>query len=180
MYTVRRGALSATYRARLVLIGSMNPEEGRLRPQLQDRFGLRVIVRGLAQSDERLEVYRRVQAYRSNPHAIRSSWAEETLRAAEEIAQARALLPNVTMATEVEETGLRWIQQLQIDSNRTEISLFEAARAHAAADARAQATLEDLRAVAPLALRQRRSTFMREYFAAQTQEDDEIAQVIEK
>jgi len=49
-----------------MLIGSMNPEEGRLRPQLQDRFGLRVVARGLTGAQERLEVYRRVQLYRTN------------------------------------------------------------------------------------------------------------------
>lgn len=178
MYTVRRGPLAATYRARLVLIGSMNPEEGKLRPQLHDRFGLRVLVRGLSDGQERLEVYRRVQAYRANPHVIRAAWAEETLRAAAEIAQARAALPGVSLTPEAEETGLRWVQRLQIDSNRAEIALFEAARAHAAADGRAQAGLEDLRAVAPLALRQRRSAFMVEYFTAQAREDNDIAQVI--
>ena len=66
-YTVRRGPLSASYRSRFVLVGSMNPEEGRLRPQILDRFGLRVIVHGLEDPAERLEAYRRVQAYLSQP-----------------------------------------------------------------------------------------------------------------
>ncbi len=68
-YTVRRGLISSTYRARFVLIGSMNPEEGCLRPQILDRFGLRVIVRGLENPAERLEAYRRVQAYLTSPRA---------------------------------------------------------------------------------------------------------------
>jgi magnesium chelatase subunit I len=178
VYTVRRGALSATYRARLMLIGSMNPEEGPLRPQLHDRFGLRVVVRGLTAPKERMELYRRVQAYRTNPHMVRTAWADETLQAAAEIARARELLPQVGLETEVEECGLRWIERLQIESNRAEIALFEAARAHAAADARPQASLDDLRAVAPLALRQRRSAFMTEYFARQAEEDQHIAGVI--
>ncbi len=174
-YTVRRGSLAATYRARLTLVGSMNPEEGVLRPQLLDRFGLRVVVRGLADSAERLEVYRRVQAFRANPHTVRAAWADETVCAAAEITQARALLPQVIVPPQVGQAGLGWIQVLRIDSNRAEIALFEAARAHAAADARTEATLEDLRAVAPLALRQRRSEFMLQYFAAQDQEDRTIA-----
>ena len=58
-YTVHRGPLSATYRSRFALIGSMNPEEGQLRPQILDRFGLRVIVRGLEDREERLEAYQR-------------------------------------------------------------------------------------------------------------------------
>lgn len=178
MYTVRRGALSATYRTRLILVGSMNPEEGALRPQLHDRFGLRVVVHGLTDPADRLEVYRRVRAYRANPHAVRTAWAEETVRAAADIDRARKLLPNVTLPPEVEEAGLRWIQQLQIESNRAEIALFEAARAYAAADGRIEVTLEDLRAVAPLALRQRRSEFIVKYIQAQEQEDRLIAQVV--
>src|SRR5690606_20917891 len=69
-YTVRRGPIAATYRSRFVLIGSMNPEEGRLRPQILDRFGLRVIVRGLDDVSQRLEAYRRVQAYLANPRQL--------------------------------------------------------------------------------------------------------------
>ena len=62
MYTVRRGVISASYRSRFSLIGTMNPEEGRLRPQIMDRFGLRVIVRGLENPEARLEAYRRVSS----------------------------------------------------------------------------------------------------------------------
>ena len=90
IYTVRRGPLVATCRARSVLVGSMDPEEGKLRPQIQDRFGLRVLVRGLKDSQDRLEVYRRVSAYQANPHALRATWAAEILAVADEIAQARA------------------------------------------------------------------------------------------
>ena len=77
IYTVRRGPLAATYRSRIVLVGSMNPEEGQLRPQIQDRFGLRVLVRGLTNTPDRLEVYRRVSAYQANPHALRAAWVAE-------------------------------------------------------------------------------------------------------
>jgi magnesium chelatase subunit I len=61
-FTVRRGPVSATYRSRFTLIGSMNPEEGILRPQIMDRFGLRILVRGLSSPSDRLEVYRRVSS----------------------------------------------------------------------------------------------------------------------
>jgi len=178
MYTVRRGPLAATYRARLVLIGSMNPEEGRLRPQIQDRFGLRVLVRGLTDAQDRLEVYRRVREYQFNPYSVRARWAADTFVAADEIAEARTRLPQVQLSPEVERTGLAWINQLGIDSHRAEIVLFEAARAHAAADGRTQADLADLRTVAPMVLRQRRSSFMRDYLAAQQSEEREIASVV--
>jgi magnesium chelatase subunit I len=178
LYTVRRGPLAATFRARIVLVGSMNPEEGKLRPQIQDRFGLRVLVRGLTKPDDRLEVYRRVSAYQANPHVLRATWAAETLAAAAEIAEARARLPAVKLTPQVERTGMAWVKRMGIDSHRAEIVLFEAARAHAAADRRTQADLDDLRAVAATALRQRRSRFMQDYFAAQEAEEQEIVSVL--
>src|SRR5512134_2666572 len=81
-YTVRRGHIAVTYRSRFVLIGSMNPEEGKLRPQILDRFGLRVIVRGLESAEERLEAYRRVQAYLSNPRRMIGQFSSEMEAAA--------------------------------------------------------------------------------------------------
>src|SRR5262249_21084413 len=77
-YTVRRGPVRATYRSRFVLIGSMNPEEGNLRPQIMDRFGLRILVSGLADSDERMTVYDRVRQFRANPTSFIQSFDDET------------------------------------------------------------------------------------------------------
>ncbi|GIL09144.1 MAG: hypothetical protein BroJett033_6550 [Chloroflexota bacterium] len=178
-YTVRRGALSGTYRARFVLIGSMNPEEGRLRPQILDRFGLRVNVRGLSSPQERLEVYRRVRAYRTNPTAFIRQWERDTAETREEIILARELLRQTTVADEALEAGLQIVRELDIDSHRAEFTLFEAARAHAAADNRDLADLHDIRTIAPLALRQRRSAFMAAYFDDQQAEDEQIRERIE-
>src|SRR5689334_16438023 len=83
-YTVRRGPLAATYRSRFVLIGSMNPEEGKLRPQILDRFGLRLIVHGLTDTAERLEAYRRVRAYLTSPRSTIAAYADQTLLARDE------------------------------------------------------------------------------------------------
>ncbi|MDW8065385.1 MAG: ATP-binding protein [Anaerolineae bacterium] len=177
-YTVRRGPLAATYRARLVLIASMNPEEGALRPQIHDRFGLRVVVRGLSDPEDRLEVYRRVRLFRSNPYALVAQWAHETAAAAAEIAEARRRLPRVTIPPELERQAINWIHQLGIESSRAEIALLEAARAYAAADGREVVTLQDLRAVALMALRQRRSPFVTTFVAQQEKEDQEIMAII--
>ncbi len=178
-YTVRRGALTATYRSRFVLIGSMNPEEGGLRPQILDRFGLRVVVRGLSNPAQRLEAYRRAQAYRSNPRRMVAQYAAETALARAEIQAARDLLPQVALPEPVAQVGLRLIDRLGIHSLRAEITLFEAARALAAADARTEVIADDLRQVAPMALRFRRSTFIRDYIARQQDEEDEIRQAWE-
>lgn len=173
-YTVRRGPLSSTYHARFVLIGSMNPEEGLLRPQIMDRLGLRVIVSGLTNDEERLEVYRRVRTFAEHPHDMLALYAEETAALTQEIAEAKARLPEVITTGPAERLALRLVRELQIDSHRAEFVLLEAARAHAAADGRLKATVTDVRAVAPMALRQRRSEFMVRYFAQCTAEDEEI------
>lgn len=179
-YTVRRGPVASTYRSRLTLVGSMNPEEGGLRPQIFDRFGLRVLVRGVHEPEQRLEIYRRALAYKNKPYKFVQNWQAETTAAAVEVAEARKRLPKVTFGEEVQEEGLRWIQMLNIDSHRAEMTLFEAGRAFAAADSRLEVTVDDLRAVAPLALRQRQTDFAAKYFAAQDEEDERITKVIDK
>jgi magnesium chelatase subunit I len=178
-FTLRRGPLAATFRARFAFIGSMNPEEGRLRPQILDRFGLRLGVRGLTDPAERLEAYRRVRAYLTNPRSTIAAFADQTIAARDEIQHARNLLASVKLTDTAEKAGLELVQRMKIDSLRAEITMFEAARAFAAADNRAEATAADVRAVAPLALRMRRSKFMEEYFETQQNEDAEIKSVID-
>jgi len=175
LYTIRRGAVSATYRSRFILVGSMNPEEGKLRPQIMDRFGLRVIVTGLVDPSERLEAYRRVQSYQRNPRAVISQYAVETQMVQSEVQTARDLLPYVQVENEIARQGIELIQQFHIDSLRSEITLFEAARALAAADARKTITIEDVRAVAPMALRLRRSPYMQEYLAQHAEEEKDLS-----
>ncbi len=179
-YTVRRGPVSATYRSRFLLIGSMNPEEGHLRPQIMDRFGLRVMVGGLTDQEERLEAYRRVHAYQKNPREMVAQYKAETEIACAEIQAARELLPEVDIPREVAKIGLDWVEQLNLDSLRAEITLFESARAYAAADGRNQVTPEDLKQVGVMALRLRRSDFMAEYLSQQTHEESEIYAILDQ
>jgi magnesium chelatase subunit I len=152
----------------------MNPEEGRLRPQIMDRFGLRVNVRGLTDKAERLEVYKRVRDYRQHAASFVRSWERITAATREEVMLARQLLAETTLSDQAVEIGLALVHDLDIDSHRAEYTMFEAARAYAAADGRDQATVDDIRAVAPMALRQRRSEFMANFFENQQAEDDHI------
>ena len=177
-YTVRRGAMSATYRSNFTLIGSMNPEEGILRPQIMDRFGLRVVVKGLEDKDDRMEAYRRTRAYKENSRAFSAQYAPSTRVFKEEIQTSRAKVSDVDLPDEVAKTGLELIGNLELDSLRAEITLFEAARAHAAADARDQVSMEDLRVVAPMALRLRRSAYIDQYIADQTSETEFLEKAI--
>lgn len=179
-YSVHRGAMAATYRARFVLVGSMNPEEGRLRPQILDRFGLRVVLRGLDSKEERMEAYQRAVAFRNNPRQVIQDYSEQTAVARQEVTESRQLLPEVTLSPEAEDFGLRLIQDMAVDSLRAEITLFEAARAHAVADGREQAGVEDVRVVAPMSLRLRRSSFMAGFFERMTEEEEELQRLLEE
>lgn len=177
-YIVRRGPQNLRYRSQFLLIGSMNPEEGQLRPQIMDRFGLRAVVKGLTDPDQRFQVYEQSIFYRNNPEKLAAIYAEQTLALADEVSAARERLPDVTLHEDAVKLGLSLIQQLQIDSSRAEITLFEAARAHAAADERLEAVPADVQAVALLALRQRQSEGLVEFFEAQQVEDEKVEELL--
>ena len=179
-YTVRRGPLARTYRARFILIGSMNPEEGRLRPQIMDRFGLRVVVDTLKDTAQRLEIYRRVAEFQEKPLQFVARYAADTAALTAEIAQARELLPGVTIPPAVEKAAMELIHSLKIATHRAEIVILEAARAHAAADGRTQVCTADIAAVAKMALRQRRSPFIERYMEEREKEDAEIHSTLEQ
>ena len=178
-YTVRRGAMSATYRSNFTLIGSMNPEEGRLRPQIMDRFGLRVIVEGLHDKDDRLEAYQRTRAYRENKRAFSTLYSKDTALLRREIQSNRNKLREVELPEETAMQGLELIESMRIDSLRAELTLFEAARAHALADARMEVSEDDLRVIAPMALRLRRSNFIDDYLEDQTEETRQLLESLE-
>lgn len=177
-YVVRRGPVSATFRSRFALIGSMNPEEGRLRPQIMDRFGLRVLVRGLPDPTERLRAYQHVHAYNINPRGMAAQFAEAMTEAQQEIQIARDVLPQVILPDKIAEFGLALVKHLKIDSLRAEITLFESARAHAIADGRLEVEEKDLQVVAPIALRLRRSNFMSDYFSEQASEELQLSDLM--
>lgn len=179
-FTVRRGPMKATYRSRFVLIGSMNPEEGRLRPQILDRFGLRLTISGLMDSSERKEIYERVRSFRMSPRSFIHLYEEETFYAREDIVAAQTLLPNVQLTPEAEGMGFELVRDLAIHSHRAEFTMFEAARAYAAADGRDSATVDDVCSVAPMALRLRNSAFMDQYFDDQRKEDEQLVTLIRK
>ena len=175
---VRRGPMTRLFPSQFVLIGSMNPAEGTLRPQILDRLGLRVWVAPLIEPAQRLEVYRRNRDFRSDPQAFRACYADEMAQLKQEVAQARAMLPQVKIAPAAEELALGCVQALNIPSHRAEITLLEGARACAAADNRLEATVEDIRQVASLALRQRRSVHLEAYAAQIAAEDMAISETL--
>jgi magnesium chelatase subunit I len=177
-YTIRRGPVSATYRARFILIGSMNPEEGHLRPQILDRFGLRVIVSGSKNLDERLEAYYRTQMYLKHPRKLIQDFSNEMELARAEVQVARDRVSSVILPENVAKLGLDIVNKLEIDSLRAEITLYEAARAYTAMDNRTEVSIDDLQIVAPLALRMRQSAFMKSFLIDHAQEEKLLIETI--
>lgn len=179
-FTLRRGAAAGKYRSRFTLIGSMNPEEGRLRPQIMDRFGLRVIMKRLDSLVERMEAYRRVHEYLQNPFRLVSQFSIETQQARADLIKARKICSTVELDNDIANYGISLIQKMKIDSLRADITLFEAARAHCAADGRNKVDVSDINAVFPMALRLRRSAFMDDYLENQNIEENEISALIKE
>lgn len=176
---VRRGAMVRLFPSRFVLIGSMNPEEGRLRPQIMDRFGLRVWTPPLAAGEERLIATRYARAFRADPAGFRASFAAATNTLAQAVVAARALLPQVQPSAAAELLAVEVVGALRIPSHRTEIVLLEAARARAALDQRAEASPEDVREIAPMVLRQRRSATIEAEARRVAEEDAMIREVLD-
>jgi magnesium chelatase subunit I len=174
---VRRGAMVRLYPSRFVLIGSMNPEEGRLRPQIMDRFGLRVWVPPLPM-EGRLAAARNARAFRADPQAFRTQHAERIATLRSLIAHARAALVSIHPDPQAEEAAVRLVDMLGIPSQRAEDALLEAARAHAALAARTVAERDDVAAVAPLALRHRRSAALDAEATRVAAEDAAIAEAL--
>jgi Mg-chelatase subunit ChlI len=154
---VKRGQHAIEYPSRFTLIGTMNPEEGELRPQVTDRIGLRVFVAPAAGKDERIEIYRRNAAFARDPRGFAKAHARKTTALRARVAHAIELLPVVRPSAEAEETVVDAVARLGIDSHRTEYVALEAACALAAFEGRTEATADDARRVFPMAARLRRS-----------------------
>ncbi|MFJ3054787.1 putative cobaltochelatase [Herbaspirillum sp. NPDC087042] len=154
--SVQREGLSISHPARFTLIGTMNLEEGDLRPQLLDRFGLMVEVSAPTDKSVRAEVVRRRIAYEADTAAFATQWqgAQETLRA--QVAQAQRLLPEVVLDDAMLELISHLCCEFEVASLRADIVMHKTARALAALEARARVTPDDVRAAAMLVLPHRR------------------------
>ncbi|MGW1511802.1 putative cobaltochelatase [Streptomyces sp. NPDC002394] len=158
---VEREGVSVRHAARFLLVGTMNPEEGELRPQLLDRFGLTVEVAASRDPEQRVEVVRRRLAFEDGPAAFAARWAGEEAALRERIVAARALLPQVTLGDAVLLQIAATCAAFEVDGMRADIVMARTATALAAWAGRTEVTSEDVRQAALLALphRRRRSPF---------------------
>ncbi|MEL7011881.1 MAG: magnesium chelatase ATPase subunit I [Pseudomonadota bacterium] len=152
---VEREGLSIRHAARFVLVGSGNPEEGELRPQLLDRFGLSVEVRSPDTVAERVEVIRRRDAFEHDTSAFMRKWTGQNTRIRKAIIAAREALTKTATPDDILEDCARLSLALGADGLRGELTLLKSARALAAYEKSDAITRKHLRRVAPLALSHR-------------------------
>ncbi|ACF00221.1 magnesium chelatase ATPase subunit I [Rhodopseudomonas palustris] len=152
---VEREGLSIRHPARFVLVGTGNPEEGELRPQLLDRFGMSVEVKTPDTLPERIEVVRRRDAFENDPAAFVADWSKEEAKLRRKISQAKERLPEVTVSDAALERAAKLCMTLGTDGLRGELTLMRAARALAALEHDKTVTDEHLKRIAPSALRHR-------------------------
>jgi magnesium chelatase subunit I len=152
---VEREGLSLRHPARFVLVGTGNPEEGELRPQLLDRFGLSVEVKTPDNLPDRIEVVRRRDAFERDPAAFCAAWKKDDMRLRRRIAAARKGIDHVKVGDDVLEKAAKLCIHLGTDGLRGELTLMRAARAAASLDGEHKVTASHLRRVAAPALRHR-------------------------
>ncbi|RNM13939.1 magnesium chelatase subunit D family protein [Nocardioides pocheonensis] len=173
--TVERDGVSVEHAARFVMVGTMNPEEGELRPQLLDRFGLTVEVAAPRDPALRVEVVRRRMAFDADPDAFVASYAEDERALTDRILAAQKLVDQV----ELSDVALLRIAEicaaLEVDGMRADIVMARTAVAHAAWHERSEVTTDDIRAAARLALPHRRR---RNPFDAPGLDDDLLAEIL--
>ncbi|WP_375462113.1 magnesium chelatase ATPase subunit I [uncultured Enterovirga sp.] len=152
---VEREGLSIRHPARFVLVGTGNPEEGELRPQLLDRFGLSVEVKTPTDMPTRIDVVRRRDSFDRDPAAFVAGWEKEESRLRKRLVAARARLPSVVLPDAALETAARLCMALGTDGLRGELTLVRAARALASFEAAQEVGNDHLRRIATSALRHR-------------------------
>ncbi|MGR7025085.1 putative cobaltochelatase [Geodermatophilus sp. URMC 62] len=173
---VEREGVSVRHAARFLLVGTMNPEEGELRPQLLDRFGLTVEVAAPRDPAERAEVVRRRFAHDADPAGFAASWADEEAGLARRIADARARLPHVVLSDDALRQVTAVCAAFDVDGLRADLVTARAAIAHAAWCGRDEVTEDDVRVAARLALPHRRR---RDPFDTPGLDDETLEQALE-
>jgi magnesium chelatase subunit I len=152
---VEREGISVRHPARFVLVGSGNPEEGDLRPQLLDRFGLHARISTISDVEARVEIVRRRRAYDADPYAFAVAWEKEQSKLQRKIKAAQKRLPEVELPDPALYKIAELCVALQIDGHRGELTISRAAASLAALDGKSEVGVEQIRRVALLALRHR-------------------------
>lgn len=161
---VEREGISLYHPSRFILVGTMNPEEGELRPQILDRFGLSVEVKALRLKENRLKVIEHRREFDSNPWRFEKRFNKEQSKLRESIVNAQAILPDVSISKELLEKIVEITMSFGIKTHRADIVMEKTSRALSALDGRNYVTEEDIKEAALLALphRMRQQPFEKE------------------
>ncbi|WP_329216019.1 putative cobaltochelatase [Streptomyces sp. NBC_01485] len=174
---VEREGVSVRHASKFLLVGTMNPEEGELRPQLLDRFGLTVEVAASREPDQRVEVVRRRLAYDDDPGGFAERWADEESAVRQRIVAARELLPSVRLGDGALRQIAATCAAFEVDGMRADIVMARTATALAAWAGRTDVLAEDVRQAALLALPHRRR---RNPFDAPGLDEDKLDETLEE
>jgi len=150
--TVEREGISFAHPARFILVGTMNPEEGDLRPQLLDRFALSVDIVGIRDARERVTIMERNLSYEKDADAFRNHWMPKELELSEKIARGRELVDQVTHTSRDLLSIAALTASLNVDGHRADLVILKAARAQAAYEGRTKINDHDIALAAELAL----------------------------
>jgi len=159
--TVEREGVSFSHPARFILVGTMNPEEGEIRPQLLDRFGLCVDVQGVREPESRVEIIRRRRRFEDDPTGFGRTWADDEDELAALVKHARLRLGGIVVADEILYAIANLALTAGVDGHRADQAMARAAAALAALSGRNEVTIADVAQIAPLVLahRMRRTLF---------------------
>ena len=149
---VEREGISFAHPARFILIGTMNPEEGDLRPQLLDRFALSVEIQGIRGARERVLIMERHLGFEADPEGFRGEWEDADAQLSQRIAQARLLVDKITYTSRDLLTIAALTASLNVEGHRADLVILKAARAHAAYERRTAISERDIALAAELAL----------------------------
>lgn len=152
MNVVEREGISFAHSSRFILVGTMNPEEGDLRPQLLDRFGLSATIEGIRSLPERVEIIKRRLAYEEDPQAFRSAWAEMDAQMAGRVVSAKSALSQIAYSEGLLETAAKLSVAMETDGHRADIVMMKTARANAALEGRKKVEPDDLHMASRLVL----------------------------
>ncbi len=153
--TIEREGISITHPSKFILIGSMNPEEGELRPQILDRLGLTVDIVTVNDFKQRLEILRRVEQFDINPITLRNKFKESEITLQERIIKAKEIVNDVKVPQKLLEVIVKLCMDLQVETHRGEITILRCAKAIAALGGRKLVNKEDVEKAAMLALMHR-------------------------
>jgi len=153
--TVEREGISYSHPSRFILVGTMNPEEGDLRPQLLDRFGLCVNIVGIRDPQLRITILKRLQRFGVDPDGFIAQWQESDRVLTEKVVAARERLPQVQLGEAMLKLAIRMCEEAHVEGHRADLVVARTAKAIAAYDGRADVTEPDVRLAAALALAHR-------------------------